>query len=109
MDAQLSRPAYLVIQGRLAPGGADAYERYLAGTRPLLARYGAEIVAVGDGIADAHVTDVWPINAVLRFPDQQAATGFLADPEYFDIKQRHRDVAYEVLRLAMFAGRPPRT
>ncbi len=109
MGAASRQPVFLIIQGRLAPGGEDAYGRYLAGTRPLLARYGAEIVAVGDGLADPHTTGAWPINAVLRFPDQLAASGFLADPDYIEIKQRYRDVAYEVLHLAMFAGRPPRT
>jgi uncharacterized protein (DUF1330 family) len=103
------RPAFLVIQGRLVAGREATYAQYLEGTRPLLARYGAGVAAVGDGVASTHTTEAWPINGLLRFPNVDAAEGFLADPEYLDIKQRYRDVAYETLHLSLFVGRPPHT
>lgn len=107
--AACDRPAFLVIQGRLAPGRDGTYARYLEGTRPLLARYGATVAAVGEGIPSAHTTETWPINGLLRFPDAAAAEAFLADPEYLDVKRRYRDAAYETLHLSLFVGRAPRT
>jgi uncharacterized protein (DUF1330 family) len=102
------QPAYLVVQGRLLPGAESVYEDYLAGTRPLLAKYGAEVAVVGEGVSSAHCTETWPVNALLRFPSVAAAEGFLGDPEYLDLKTRRRDRAYEVLHLSLFLGRPPR-
>ncbi len=101
-------PALLFIQGRLVPDGAEVYERYLAGTRPLMAEYGAEVMVVGSGVASDHTSDAWPINAVLRFPDRERAEGFLGDQRYLEIKERYRDRAYETLHLTLVAGRQPR-
>jgi uncharacterized protein (DUF1330 family) len=102
------RPAYLVVQGRLLPGAESLYADYLAGTRPLLAKYGAEVAVVGEGVSSAHTTETWPVNALLRFPSVAAAEGFLGDPDYLEIKTRYRDRAYQVLHLSLLLGRPPR-
>ena len=71
-------------------------------------KYGATVVAVGEGVSTEHTTDGWPVNAVLRFPDRPAAEAFLSDPDYLAIKRLHRDAAYDVLHLSLFLGRPPR-
>ena len=101
-------PGWLVVQGRLRPDGDGDYLAYLAGTRPLLARHGGEVVAVGAGVESPHATAAWPINAVLRFPSVDAANAFLDDPDYRLLRQRHRGPAYDTLPLTVFAGRPPR-
>jgi ketosteroid isomerase-like protein/uncharacterized protein (DUF1330 family) len=97
----------LVVCGRLRPGGEAAYARYLAGTRPVLAAHGGEVLAVGAGVAIADASDVWPVQAVLRFPSVEAIGAFFADPRYAAIRG-DRDEAYEELHLAVFADRGPR-
>lgn len=101
-------PILLVIQGRLAPDGEPVYEQYLAGTRPLMAKYGVEIERVGHGVGSELTTDTWPVNAILRFPDLARAEAFLSDPRYLELKQRYRDRAYEILHLSLFQPRRPR-
>ncbi|MEM7356076.1 MAG: nuclear transport factor 2 family protein [Acidobacteriota bacterium] len=101
-------PILLLVQGELEPGAGAIYEQYLAGTRPLMAEYGAKVSAVGTGIESANTTDAWPINAVLEFPDRDAAEGFLADPRYLEIKEKYRDRAYRTLHLTLVESRAPR-
>ncbi len=45
-------PGLLFIQGWLQPGQEETYERYLAGTRPLMDEYGAEVLVIGDSILE---------------------------------------------------------
>jgi uncharacterized protein (DUF1330 family) len=101
-------PVLIFIQGKLRPDGAALYEKYLQGTRPLMAEYGIGVLAVGSGLASEHSTEEWPINAVLTCPDLEAAQGFLSDPRYLQIRDEYRDRAYETLRLSLVASRPPR-
>lgn len=107
-EAGQGPPVLLVIQGRLADGAEEIYERYLEGTRPLMREYGAEVEAVGGGLVSEHTNASWPVNAILRFPDRAAAEAFLGDPRYLEIKRRYRDRAYETLHLSLVATRPPR-
>jgi ketosteroid isomerase-like protein/uncharacterized protein (DUF1330 family) len=100
-------PGVLVVGGRLRPGGEAAYARYLAGTRPILADHRGEVIAVGAGVAVDGASDLWPVNAVLRFPSVAAVGAFLADPRYAAIRAE-RDEAYEELHLAVFADRGSR-
>lgn len=101
-------PALVVIQGRLRRGGEDLYTRYLEGTRPLIKKYGAQIVAVGTGVHSLHATECWPVNGILRFPNEDALRRFFDDPLYQQIKTLYRDGAYEELDLSFFLSRPPR-
>jgi len=107
-ETGVSAPAVLVIQGELKPGGEATYQQYLAGTGPLMAEYGAEVVMVGRGVASEHTTNAWPVNAMLRFPNREAAEAFLADPRYLEIKETYRDAAYETLHLTLVETREPR-
>jgi len=99
--------ALVVLQGRLRPGSEDTYRRYLEGTRPLLAKHGGSVAAVGGGIESAHASACWPVNGVLRFPSAEALVAFFEDPGYQAIKPL-RDAAYAALQLSFFATRPPR-
>lgn len=110
-DPSLASPppgsGLLVVRGRLRPGGEAAYARYLAGTRPILADHRGEVLAVGAGVAVDGAPEVWPVNAVLRFPSVAAVGAFLADPRYAAIRP-DRDEAYEELHLTVFADRGSR-
>jgi ketosteroid isomerase-like protein/uncharacterized protein (DUF1330 family) len=106
-DAPLE-PVLLLIQGRLKPGGESAYGQYIKGTGPLMAEYGVTVDAVGVGFAGENTTEFWPVNAILRFPDEETAEAFLADPRYVEIKEKYRDAAYEELHLSFFTTRTPK-
>ncbi len=103
-----NQPVLLFIQGRLKPGAEGLYQKYLEGTQPLMAEYGVEIEAVGEGLASTHTSDTFPVNAILRFPNRDAAERFLSDPRYLEIKKRYRDKAYHTLHLSLVQTRPPR-
>ena len=45
---------------------------------------------------------VWPINALLVFPDCEAADAFFSDPAYLKLVQQHRKPAYASLNLKIF-------
>ncbi len=98
----------LFVQGRLHPGAEAVYQQYVEGTGPLLAEYGASVLAVGSGLKSELTTDAWPINAVLSFPDRAKAEGFLGDPRYRKLKENYRDKAYATLHLTLVEGRAPR-
>lgn len=100
---------YLVIQGKFKPGAETLYEEYLRGTAPLLKEYNAEVVAVGAGLVSQHTTETFPINAVLRLPDENTVNQFLSDPRYLELKENYRDPAYAELHLSIFKGREPRS
>jgi uncharacterized protein (DUF1330 family) len=67
-----------------AEGGRERYSDYLAAARPLVARYGAEIVYVGDGLPALSAEDgqAWDAMALLRYPNRQAFASMVSDPEY---------------------------
>ncbi len=100
-------PTLLFVQGKLKEGAEPIYQRYLAGTQPLMAEYGVEVEWVGSGVESEHTTESWPVNAVLRFPSRESAEQFLSDPRYLEIKAAYRDKAYETLHLSLVAARPP--
>lgn len=99
---------YLIIQGRLKENAETLYEQYLRGTAPLLKEYQAEIVAVGAGFDSAHTNETFPINAIIKLPDENALNKFLGDPRYLNFKEKYRNPAYAELHLSVFAGREPR-
>lgn len=106
--ADVGPPVLLVIQGSLAPQAEPVYEQYLEGTRPLMAEYGVAVERVGQGVGSELTTESWPVNAILRFSDLATAEAFLSDPRYLAIKERYRDLAYEVLHLSLFEPRASR-
>jgi uncharacterized protein (DUF1330 family) len=108
-DAPVPTPVFVVLQGRLKPGGQETYDRYLAGTIPLMHEYGATVVCVGAGIESPHANRSWPLNGVLKFPSEQAVLGFFGDPRYAEVKKLYRDAAYEEVQISFFLSRPPRT
>jgi len=99
---------YLVIQGELKDGAEAIYEQYLQAVAPLMKEFQVEIVAVGAGLKSEYTNEIFPVNAVLRLPDEATLERFLGDARYLEIKVKFRDAAYEHLRLSAFGGRDPR-
>lgn len=65
-------------------GGRDRYFDYLNLARPLVERYGAEIVFAGDGSTPlaAEPGQSWDCVALVRYPTRQAFADMIADPDY---------------------------
>jgi len=71
-------------------GDMEEYANYAAPVYKLLQKYGAEVLA-----SDLHAIAVEGVaktmNAIIRFPSEEAALACYADPEYQPVKAiRHR-------------------
>jgi uncharacterized protein (DUF1330 family) len=75
-------PVVLVNLIRLRDGGEDAYRRYGEAVRPLLARYGAELVYAGTAQGALIGEETWDYAAVTRYPSRSALAGLVRDPEF---------------------------
>lgn len=104
----MSEPIFLMAQGRLKPGAEPIYEKYVQGVLPLIKEFGIEAVAVGAGFESEFTTKSFPLNLLMKLPDEETLGKFLGDPRYLEIK-KFRDEAYEELTLSSFRGRAPRT
>jgi len=76
--------AYVIVSYDIVD--QKAYEPYLAGVVPLLKKHGAEIV-VADFDAKPLEGDRRSVYVVLRFPSEDAARAWHADPDYAAVKQ----------------------
>ncbi|CUX51473.1 uncharacterized protein (DUF1330 family) [Agrobacterium tumefaciens] len=67
-----------------ADGGRQRYLEYLAMAGPIVARYGAEILFAGDGLAAlcAEPGQSWDAVALVRYPKRTAFVDMIADPSY---------------------------
>ena len=67
-----------------ADDGRERYSDYLAAARPRVARYGAAVVYVGDGLPalSAENGQAWDAMALARYPSRQVFASMVGDPEY---------------------------
>jgi uncharacterized protein (DUF1330 family) len=81
------RPVVMLNLLRFAPGGRPGYQEYGRRILPFLARYGAEVVYVGDGAAALVAEDgqAWDAVLLVRYPSRTAFSRMVADPEYQEI------------------------
>src|SRR5260221_14174086 len=78
------QPVVMLILLRFhADGGRERYSDYLSAAGPLVARYGAEIVYVGDGLPALSAEDgqAWDARALVRYPSRQAFASMVKDPD----------------------------
>ncbi|WGL15357.1 DUF1330 domain-containing protein [Microbulbifer bruguierae] len=64
--------------------GAVAYKRYMAHSGPILARYGGEVIFMGEGGAMYIGPDNehWHLMMLVRYPSRQDFLAFTSDAEY---------------------------
>lgn len=103
----MENPVFVVVQGNLKKGAEETYAGYARGVLPLLKEFGIETVAVGAGFESEHTNTSFPINIIMKLPDEETLGKFLGDPRYLQLKKL-RDAAYENLNLSVFRGREPR-
>ncbi|MBN1631180.1 MAG: DUF1330 domain-containing protein [Thermoleophilia bacterium] len=71
----------------------ESYRRYLRGTRPLLERFGARVLAADEGVTV--LEGEWPADRtiLIEFADEQTAKKWYASPEYQAIAEHRRGAA----------------
>ena len=65
-------------------GGRERYADYLAVAAPIVARFGAEIVYVGNGLPalSAEPGQAWDAVALVRYPNRRAFAEMAMDADY---------------------------
>lgn len=76
-------PVVMLNLLRFRPGGgAEEYERYAAAAGPFLAKAGATLRYLGDGVATVIGADRWDEVVLVEYPTLQAFLEMTSDPEY---------------------------
>jgi len=75
--------AYVIVSYDITD--RKAYEPYVPGVVPLIKKHGGEIV-VGEFAAEPLEGDPHNVYVVLKFPSEQAARAWYADPAYAPLK-----------------------
>jgi uncharacterized protein (DUF1330 family) len=65
-------------------GGREGYQDYVAHFRRTAAKFGAEVLYVGDGssVLVAEPGQAWDSVLLVRYPSRQAFSDMVRDPEY---------------------------
>jgi uncharacterized protein (DUF1330 family) len=103
----MENPVFLVVHGKLKEGKEDVYTNYAKAVMPLLREFNIETIAIGAGIESQFTNETFPINIVMKLPNESSLEFFLSDLRYLEAK-KYRDEAYEELHLSAFVGREPR-
>lgn len=80
--------AYIIASYDIAD--PEAYEAYVPGVVPLVAKHGGEVV-VADYDAQALEGRKKTVDVILRFPSQEAALGWYNDPDYEPVRKIRLD------------------
>lgn len=76
-------------------GGRERYAEYLAVATPIVARFRAEIVYVGNGLPalSAEPGQAWDAVALVRYPNRRAFADMAMDADYRDKAAPMREAA----------------
>jgi uncharacterized protein (DUF1330 family) len=76
-------------------GGRERYAGYLAVAAPIVARFGAEIIYVGNGLPalSAEPGQSWDAVALVRYPDRRAFAAMAMDADYREKAAPMREAA----------------
>ncbi|MFW6775131.1 DUF1330 domain-containing protein [Nocardioides sp. CPCC 205120] len=103
-------PVVMLNLLRFTEGGREEYARYAAALNDtFLPRYGAEVLFAGDGSTTlvAETGQDWDAVLLVRYPDRQAFSRMVADPEYQQVTQHRTNALTEaVLQATVPWGRP---
>ncbi len=95
-------PAIVIVRGKHYRDSEELYEKYRLGCKPLLRKYGVQIVAIGSGCESCYTTEIYPGCLILQFPNVRTADDFFNDPEYIFLKENYRDKVYEEIHISLF-------
>jgi uncharacterized protein (DUF1330 family) len=85
LDDDDGKPVVMLNLLRFQPdGGRERYGEYLSAAGPVVARFGAEIVFVGDGLTPLVATpgQAWDAVVLVRYPTRRTFTEMITDPDY---------------------------
>ncbi len=105
----MNNSVYLIVQGTLHENSDELYANYARVVLPLMKEYGVETVAVGNGFESEFTNNNFPVNIVMKLPNEEALAKFLGDERYLKAKEKYRDQAYKDLQMSVFRGREPRS
>ncbi len=91
----------VLVQGNPDPNKADTLKQYQQTARPVIAKYGGEVLVRGSGLGKLHGSKDYQVGIVIRFPDKAAVDGWYNDPEYQAVLSLRND-AYIDLEITMF-------
>ncbi|MXN53006.1 DUF1330 domain-containing protein [Shinella sp. AETb1-6] len=76
-------------------GGRERYAEYLAVATPIVARFGAEIAYIGNGLPalSAEPGQAWDAVALVRYPNRRAFVDMAMDADYRDKAAPMREAA----------------
>ncbi len=99
----LGGPVVMLNLLRFRDGGRDSYATYTqALSTTFLARYGGEVLYIGDG-STALVADdgqSWDAVLLVRYPSRAAFTRMVADPEYQQVTHLRTEALTEAVLQA---------
>ena len=99
-------PAFMVANFTIQD--ADTYRKYEKGFFPILKKHGGEFFTFDDNSETLEGPDAPPGRVVIfKFPSEQAAKDWFADPEYQAISE-HRRAGTTMRFLTLVHGLPPR-
>ncbi len=93
---------YLLMEGKLASGGNQAFQAYLSECDTLMANHGVGIWSMGQGINPLPEVASWQQNLVLRFPDLSTAQEYFAETQHQQAQKHWRDQAFRELSVSLF-------
>ena len=105
----MNNPIFLIVQGTLHENSEELYAKYARVVLPLMKECGVETLAIGDGFESEFTNNSFPVNIVMKLPNEEALAKFLGDERYLEAKEKFRDKAYKDLRMSIFRGRAPRS
>lgn len=87
MDEDPGGPVVMLNLLRFAPDGRDSYQEYARRISHFLKRYDAEVVYAGEGATPlvAEEGQAWDAVLLVRYPNREAFSNMVADPEYQEI------------------------
>ncbi|SOB87026.1 protein of unknown function [Sphingomonas guangdongensis] len=86
--AEDDQPIVMLNQLHFMPdAGRQTYLDYLASARPILARYGADILFGGDGlpVLTRGAAETWDAVVLVRYPNRTTFRDMIADPAYREV------------------------
>jgi uncharacterized protein (DUF1330 family) len=92
------KPIVILNLLRFEPnGGRERWSTYTAAAGPILGRYGAEMVFVGDTMPAlfAEAGQPWDSMALIRYPNRHAFANLANDPEYREKAEPLREAALQ--------------
>ena len=101
-------PVVMLNLLRFKSGGRGSYERYVTDIRRFLDRYRAQVLYAGDcsTVLVAPEQHEWDAVLVVEYPNRQAFSRMVADPEYQKITRLRTDALSEAVLQATIPWPP---